>query len=270
MNPRRTGWISAVVCLCVVLGMALPGWAEPVTVGLVYHAEQAQELVRGRDPLQRYREAIERQGGRVSFLSCLDPKMLTGMKVRQLDALLLPGGVDVDPLMYGETPHPKLEKILPGLDAFEKDIVDLALARGVPILGICRGHQFLNVYFGGTLFQDLPDQLHGPVNTIHRRRVQGISQPCRHQITIVPGSRLHRIIGKEAYDVNSYHHQGVKQLGRGLRATAHAPDGLVEAVEGIGPGYLLGVQFHPEKDAEDPIMQRIIRSLIEAGRSAPR
>jgi len=147
----------------------------------------------------------------------------------------------------------------------------VCLKRGVPILGICRGHQFLNVYFGGSLYQDIPSQLKAKTSATHRIRVKGVSQPCWHEITILPDTRLFSIMGTSKYNVNSYHHQGVKRLGKGLEAVSYSADGLVEAIEGAGArrgtpqGYLLGVQFHPEKNLKDPAMNRIIKSFIEAG-----
>lgn len=156
-----------------------------------------------------------------------------------IHGLLLPGGGDLNPLLYGQLPDPRTHHVTPWQDEFEIGLLRLALAARLPILAICRGMQLLNVCLGGTLVQHLPD---GPV----RHRGQTVRDPSiRHPVEVAPGSRLAGIIG--AYRVvNSRHHQALGRLGAGLRVTARSDDGIAEAVELQPDPFVLGVQWHPE------------------------
>jgi putative glutamine amidotransferase len=160
----------------------------------------------------------------------------------RLDGLLLSGGLDVDPASFGEGPLNETVEVDGARDRTELPLIRAALARGLPILGICRGIQSLNVAMGGTLYQDLPAQLPGPV--AHRQAAPR-SAPT-HAIAIEPGSRLAAITGGRSLRVNSFHHQAVWTLAPGLTVTARADDGVIEAAEGTGEGFVLAVQFHPE------------------------
>jgi putative glutamine amidotransferase len=157
--------------------------------------------------------------------------------------LLLTGGEDVNPELYGATPHPKLGEIQPTRDATELALLKAARDRAVPVLAICRGIQLLNVAYGGTLYQDLPSEHPSPVN--HNSEQSRDSRT--HDVTITPGTRLARATGAVTMAVNSYHHQAARQLGDGLRVTAVASDGVIEGVEVDDPAWwVLGVQWHPE------------------------
>jgi putative glutamine amidotransferase len=157
--------------------------------------------------------------------------------------LLLTGGEDVNPELYGATPHPKLGEIQRERDATELALLKAARDRGVPVLAICRGIQLLNVAYGGTLYQDLPSEHPSSVNHDSEK-----SRDSRtHDVTITPGTRLAAATGATTMAVNSYHHQAVRQLGDGLRVTAVAPDGVIEGVEVDDPAWwVLSVQWHPE------------------------
>ncbi|MFJ9772633.1 gamma-glutamyl-gamma-aminobutyrate hydrolase family protein [Kitasatospora sp. NPDC101157] len=173
-------------------------------------------------------------------------------------ALVLPGGMDIAPELYGETRWSTTE-IQPELDAMELTLLRWAEADGKPVLGICRGAQLLNAAAGGGLWQDLPTQLgvsgHG----------DGGSETDFHEIVLDPASRLRAVVGSERAVVNSRHHQAVAALGTGLTAVAHAPDGVVEAVESRGPWFALGVQWHPEElPAESPVGGGLFRALTGA------
>jgi putative glutamine amidotransferase len=172
-----------------------------------------------------------------------------------LDGVVFGGGADVDPRAYGQAPHHSVE-VEPERDALELPLADRALAEGRPVLGICRGFQLLNVVRGGSLVQDLEG---------HRRDEQGRSR--QHPVRVAPGSRLAELVGKTELGVNSSHHQAVRpgQLAPGLRPTAQSPDGLIEAFEGDGPGWLLAVQWHPERvDELDPENRRIGAAFVAA------
>ena len=165
--------------------------------------------------------------------------------IRSLDGLLLSGGSDLDPGYYGEEPVPELGVTLPERDAFEMTLVGLALRRGMPVFGICRGMQVLNVALGGTLYQDLPSQWGRAV--LKHRQDTPKWQPT-HEVKVEDGSYVAGVMGREVVKVNSYHHQGVKDLARGLVATGRSSDGVVEAVEAVDVSerWLLGVQWHAE------------------------
>jgi putative glutamine amidotransferase len=152
----------------------------------------------------------------------------------RLDGLCLSGGPDLDPDAYGAADrHPELGPTEPSLDAFELALAREARRRGIPVLGVCRGAQALNVACGGTLHQHLPGH----------RQTEAASQPT-HEVHVREGSHVARLLGAGRHAVNSFHHQAVDRLGEGLRAVAHAADGIVEAIE--GDGFLVGVQWHAE------------------------
>jgi putative glutamine amidotransferase len=161
----------------------------------------------------------------------------------RLDGLLLSGGVDVDPALFGEAPHPKLRRVDRRRDDLEIALIREALRRDLPILAICRGIQVLNVAAGGTLIQDLPST-----------RADGAEHDCPeprsrrvHRIETEAGTRLRQLLGAGAVPVNSFHHQAVDRLGEGLVASARCPeDGVIEGLEGRDGRFVVGVQWHPE------------------------
>jgi putative glutamine amidotransferase len=160
-----------------------------------------------------------------------------------VDGLVLSGGEDVDPARYGEKPRVPLDSVFPARDAAEFAAVQCAVDRGIPILGICRGCQVLNVALGGTLWQDIPTDIegargHAQTGGWHRRE---------HHVHTVPGSRLNDIAAAGTICINSFHHQAVRDVAPGLRIAARADDGVIEAIEGTGPAWVLGVQWHPER-----------------------
>lgn len=158
------------------------------------------------------------------------------------DGLLLPGGGDVDPALYGEMPHPKVNAICRELDDAEILLVQMARERNMPIFGICRGVQTLAVAHGGSLWQDIPAQC--PAACCHAQDPAAGRAQRIHRVHTAPGSLLERVVGKE-FATNSFHHQAVKEPGQGLTATAFGPDGLIEGVESAD-GRVFGVQWHPE------------------------
>lgn len=161
-----------------------------------------------------------------------------------LDGLLLTGGGDIDPALFGEAPHPKLYDVAPIRDTFEANAARWALEHRIPLLCICRGIQVLNVALGGSLYQDVGTE---PGTPLTHSQKEPRDQPT-HKVKVAPGSRLAEVMGAEEVDVNSMHHQALKALGRGLVATAWAPDQLVEGVEmPEQPSFVLGVQWHPEE-----------------------
>lgn len=188
-----------------------------------------------------YVEAVRRAGGLPLLLPALGA--VDGAEwERALDGLLLSGGGDVDPELYGEEPRVENGRIDPEADAFEIALCRAFLERAKPVLGVCRGAQLLNVAAGGDLYQDLFRQA--------KTRLQHVQRAPRwhgtHRVQIAPGSLLAAVAGAGSLRVNSFHHQAIRRVAPGFVASAHASDGVVEAVERPGHPFTLGVQWHPE------------------------
>jgi len=173
-----------------------------------------------------------------------------------VDGLMLAGGADLDPASYGAERHPLTVDPDPDRDAFEIALVRRALERDLPVLGICRGMQILNVARGGTLHQDLPEQL----GHDHHRRVSGSFEGADHDVRLLPGSLAACAAGEELHATKSHHHQGVDRPGDGLQVTGRAVDDLTEAIEEPRNRFALGVQWHPEADERS----KLIAALVEA------
>jgi putative glutamine amidotransferase len=207
-----------------------------------------------------YPEAIERAGGIPVIVPLLRPDAIDALLDR-VDGVCLPGGPDLQPSTYGEEPHPQLGPTEPRVDAVELQLVRAADRRKLPILGICRGMQALNVARGGTLHQHLPDVVGDRLG--HRQPEHG-SVPTHH-VETAPHSRLRAVLGGPTLEVNSFHHQAIKALGHGLVATAWAQDGTIEAVEGPGERLVLGVQWHAEGlRAHGPLFELLIAAAAGA------
>ncbi len=203
--------------------------------------------------------------GGVPLMIPLVPEDLDTLRAiyEQLDGLLIPGGVDMDPATYGEDLSPLCGTLDPARDATELQLTRWAAADGLPVLGLCRGAQVINVAAGGTLYQDIAAELPnaGPHDCYPTK---GFARThLAHPIDITPGTRLYDAFGGSTAPVNSMHHQSVKRLGDGLVISAVAPDGVVEAVEGTGDSYLVGVQWHPEVfDRNGPAVERLFDEFI--------
>jgi putative glutamine amidotransferase len=184
----------------------------------------------------------------------------------QLDGVFLPGGADIDPDSYGEDRHPLCDKTDPPRDAVELTLARWAMEERKPVLGVCRGVQLINLAAGGTLYQDLKEQFAGSIkHDYFPFGGQFARDYLSHDVRIEERSRLAEILGVSALKVNSMHHQGIKELGAGLVASAYAPDGLIEAAETTGDSFLIGVQWHPEALTEkDERMRRLFAAFIEA------
>lgn len=184
-----------------------------------------------------YTAAVQRSGAAAVLLP---PQPGGAAAVPRLDGLILAGGGDIGPDRYGDPTGPHIGGVDNARDDAEAEMLDAALAAGIPVLGICRGMQVLNVARGGTLHQHLPDVVG---TALHRRR-NGVFDP--HRVRIAPGSSLAGILGRTEADVPSYHHQAVRDLGKDVAACAWAADGVVEAVEYADAPDVIGVQWHPE------------------------
>ena len=191
---------------------------------------------------ENYLFSVEAAGGIPLILPIWDDPDALKRYTKMCDAYLVPGGIDVNPISYGEQPHPLLEATRLDYDEYQLHFIERMLKTGKPILAICRGIQIMNVAFGGTLYQDV--SLHGP-ETMRHSQTDIMPGGISHRVNIEEGSILHRLYGKELW-TNSFHHQAIKDLGNGLKVTARAEDGIIEAVEAVDYPYLHAVQWHPE------------------------
>ncbi len=190
---------------------------------------------------QDYVRAVEQAGGLPLVFAPSTPTG-AGELLARVEGLLLTGGSDIDPALYGARALPELGPVVRDRDEFEIALCREALDRNLPILAICRGHQVLNVATGGTLLQDIPSQLEGARN--HDPALERWENA--HEVRVLPGTKLGAILGKETVLVNSFHHQAIEKLGAGLVCSALAPDGVIEGVEAPGRRFVVGVQWHPE------------------------
>ena len=214
--------------------------------------------------LEDYRQSILHAGG--------EPRVLeSSLSIEQalagIDGLMLTGGGDVAPSRYGEAAHATFEEAEPGRDEFETALITAARARNLPIFAICRGVQVLNVACGGTLVQDIPSQVKGAL--AHSLKVpQHEPYELAHEIWIEKDSLLARVMRErlvdEALEVNSRHHQAVKDVANGFVATATAPDGVIEAIEDPAARFCLGVQWHPENFFRTGEFRALFEGFLEA------
>ena len=206
---------------------------------------------------RNYVDAVHRAGA-MALLLAPDPALVEDPDeiLDRLDGLMLAGGADVDPQTYGATPHPLTIGSVPERDVFEVALVRRALERDLPVLGICRGMQVMNIACGGTLHQHLPELL----GHEEHRRVLGSFDGADHDVRLKPGSLAARAAGEELHGTKSHHHQGVDRVGDGLEVTGWAVlDELPEALEVPDNNFALGVQWHPEADETS----RLIATLVE-------
>lgn len=232
---------------------------EKPLIGISMRLElETNRFYLGRD----YSEALEGLGAIPLHLSLIPKREYIREVLSRVDGILLPGSdTDVDPLRFGEEPHPKLKRII-----YEKEETDLLMLEeaeklDLPVLGICFGMQVLNVFKGGTLIQDIEAQIKNCV-----KHEQGV--PLRrnsHTIEIEEGSLLSSLAGGEKALVNSHHHQAIGKIGKDLKATARAKDGIIECLESNGSSnFLLGVQWHPELSWNtDELSKKIFQKFIE-------
>ena len=192
--------------------------------------------------LPGYMEGIQQAGGVPVMLPLTDDAQALARLADTCDGFLLTGGQDVAPSVYGAAQTSLCGETCPPRDAMEQKLLALARAQDKPVLGICRGIQFLNAALGGTLWQDLPAQCPSPVD---HHQTGAYDQPI-HTVQLLPGTPLAALLQKETLPVNSYHHQAVRTLAPGLQPMAVAPDGIVEAVYEPGKKFVWAVQWHPE------------------------
>ena len=214
-----------------------------------------------------YTRALEQAGAATVII----PNDLSDESLRtlfeRLDGILLSGGGDLDPARYHALPHPKTDRVSAARDRTEIALSRWAYEEDLPLFGICRGIQSLAVALGGRLLQDIPELI-GPQ---FDHSLQSEAPPHNrhaHSVSILPDCRLAELLGTASLGVNSLHHQAVEQLPAGFIATAHSPDGVVEAMEAPASAFCLAVQWHPEDMIDsDPLMQRLFTGFVTACRA---
>lgn len=213
---------------------------KPV-IGITARVEKDQMY--SLDPV--YGRAILQSGGLPLIVPIVDEEDIPVLCER-LDGLIVTGGGDINPTLYGEEPHIRLGAVYPGGDLYEKELILNFLKLDKPFIGMCRGFQMLNIALGGTNYQDLEAQFEG---TLYQHKQLAMRTHRTHSVELEEGSKLLDIMGEKNFYVNSFHHQGVKDVASELKVAARAADGLVEALESDTYQFVMGIQWHPEEFA---------------------
>ena len=206
-----------------------------------------------------YVEALRRAGA-IPVLIPPQPENAAEL-VNELDGVLLAGGFDCDPSLYGEDPHPTVEPMDTRRQTNDVTLAKAARDHGIPVLGICLGVQVMNVAAGGSLVQDIASQV--------ETEIEHASEPedrARHEVIVEGGTKLSNILGERELTVNSSHHQAIGRIGEGLRVTAHAPDGVIEGLEDPRHPFYLGVQWHPEDMGGENSASSLFGAFVDAAR----
>lgn len=209
-----------------------------------------------------YFNAVERAGGLPFLIAPACKPSTTDAYLALIDGLIVTGGYfDIDPGLYGEKPIARIDEIKPDRTLMEIRLIKKAVRMKVPVLGICGGHQVINIALGGALYQDIDAQVSGALK--HEQKPKPASKTS-HLVKIAADTMLRRIVEKNSIKVNSTHHQAVKKIGKGLKVCGAAPDGIIEAIESDGGGsFVLGVQWHPEQLYEsDRVSRRLFKRFI--------
>ncbi|MEV4668646.1 gamma-glutamyl-gamma-aminobutyrate hydrolase family protein [Microbacterium sp. LWO12-1.2] len=244
--------------------MASRGSETAPLIGVTTYLERAQQGVwdvRAAFLPEQYLTGVTSAGGIALLLPPQDPDSADAA-IAGLDGLILSGGADVAPELYGAERHPTTDAARVDRDAWELALFRAAERRRIPVLAICRGLQLVNVARGGTLQQHLPESL-----GTERYRIGG-GVFAENQVAVARDTALAAVLGEDSVSVRSYHHQGIDRLGEGLVAAAHSDDGLVQAlVDTEGGSHVVGIQWHPEEDAED---RRLFEDLVTQARAFAR
>ncbi|MGB6876503.1 MAG: gamma-glutamyl-gamma-aminobutyrate hydrolase family protein [Candidatus Acidiferrales bacterium] len=249
--------------------MATSNGQEPrLRVGIPYRTYNEQvKNIRGK--YEMYVRSVENAGGAAVPIELNLSAIELERQARELDAIVLPGSpADVDPARYHSARRPQTADADGARETTDFALLQHCFDEGKPVLAICYGVQILNVYLGGSLIQDIPSEVQTTIQHPWNGREHGEPEPF-HSVTIETASRMALAPGKPETRVNSSHHQSIREPGRGLRVTARASDGIIEAVEWIGDAnWVTGVQWHPERMADDALTQKLFEDLAAAARNA--
>ena len=228
-----------------------------------------EEIKDIRDRYDKYLQAIRTAGGEPVEVSLQLPVAKLAEVAGSLDAFVLTGSpADVDPGRYGAARHHRSAPPDENRERTDFALLEHAFESQKPVLAICYGIQSLNVFLGGSLVQDIEAELHSTIGHEWKNRGATAPEPF-HSARLERRSRLARLAGRTEIRVNSSHHQAIRELGRGLRVTAWAPDNVIEAAEWTGDGWVSAVQWHPERTMDDLVSQALFRELIGVARDAP-
>ena len=223
-----------------------------------YYQEEAEQALSGNR--RAYVQAVANAGGLPILIPMLADLPKLEKLLLSLDGLLFSGGMDIQPAYYGEQPHPALRTIDSQLDTFEVALATWGLQRDMPILGICRGMQLINVVLGGTLYQDISAQYPG---SLQHCRDDLERRERAHYVTVDQGSLMKDILNTRQLAVNSFHHQAIKEPGDGVRICGRADDGITEFIEVTHHHFVLGIQCHPEDMyREVPAFARLFQAFV--------
>jgi putative glutamine amidotransferase len=230
---------------------------KPV-IGVTSHVELDYKHTLSND----YIESILAAGG-VPVILPIGIDSDVSLIVEKIDGLVVTGGGDIDPFLFGEEPHPKLGMISPGRDSFEMAIINEMLKANKPILAICRGIQILNIAVGGDMYQDIYSQIKEP---LLQHSQKALKSHLAHYVNITENSLLESIAGQRQIKVNTYHHQAVRNVPKPLVVSGVASDGVIEAIESTEHTFVLGVQWHPEPlaVAGDSVGTKIFERFVKS------
>jgi putative glutamine amidotransferase len=208
-----------------------------------------------------YSRAVHGSGGAPVLLPVAQDRQSLSVILEHLDGLLLTGGPDINPKVYGEEPLSGLREIDAELDQMELAVTRAAMAQKLPVLAVCRGIQILNVAFGGSLYQDIERQIDDSLNHLQL----AAKSVATHSISIEKPSRLRAIMQRKTIWVNGKHHQAIKDVADGLTVSARAADGVIEAVEHVSHDFVIGVQWHPEGSwRQDRYSKKLFKAFVRA------
>lgn len=232
---------------------------EPVKVGISWEKDYDNGILP-----ENYIVSVKRAGGIPILLPQIKTEEDALNALKTVDAVILTGGEDITPSYYNEKPHPKAYDPAAERDLSDSLLLKAAIKEDYPVLGTCRGMQLLNVVLGGTLYQDLPSEY---ISDLIHRDPKGEVYVLHDCKVIDKDSKLYKMMKMEEFTVNSWHHQAVERLGKGLKVTAVASDGMIEAVELEGATFVVGTQFHPEEHVftNDDKFLPIFETLVEYG-----
>lgn len=237
-------------------------------VGVPYRTltEQLNDVKERHEP---YIRSVERVGGEAVAIALNLSAGELERQAQELDAVVLPGSpADVNPARYRAVRHPKTADADLARETTDMTLLRHCFDEGKPILAICYGIQILNVYLGGSLIQDIPSEIKTTIEHAWTGRARGEPEPF-HRVKVDAASRTASEFGEQEEQVNSSHHQSIREPGRNLRVTARASDGIIEAVEWTGDAnWVTGVQWHPERMTNDPLARKLFAELVAAARNA--